>query len=282
LARDDQTAPGSVIDITDPGDTRLAPYHHLREAHLRQVQGLFIAEGPLVIERAQAAGYVAQSFLLAPRWVDQLQQTWQSAGAVVFRAPAELIEQITGFHVHRGALAAFQRGAGTSLDQVLLGRRLVVLEDVVDHANLGAIIRSAAALGWDGVVITAGSADPLYRRAIKTSMGAVFRLPWARLAAGIDVTYWLRRAGWRSVALALSPQADDLTLIAPGWAATDRLALLLGSEGPGLTADVINRADLVATIPMAAGVDSLNVAAAAAIACYALGPGRASSKLDSQ
>jgi tRNA G18 (ribose-2'-O)-methylase SpoU len=269
-----------VIDITEADDPRLRHYTRLREATLRNsleaAEGVFIAEGPLVVRRAITAGYEPISFLLAPRWVDDLTDVWSAADVPVFRAPADVTEAITGFHVHRGALAALRRVERHQLTDLLAGHRLVVIEDLVDHANVGAIVRSAAGLGWDGLIATAGCADPLYRRAVKTSMGAVFDLPWVRTAPGCDVVARLRQAGFLTVALAPRPDAIGLETVRRRWAlASDRsqrLALFCGSEGPGLRPATLAAVDVTIGIPMARGVDSLNVAAAAAIACYTLGP----------
>jgi tRNA G18 (ribose-2'-O)-methylase SpoU len=261
-----------VADVTDPADPLLAPYLRLREGSLRRLgdQGLFIAEGPLVVRRAVAAGYTPESFLLTPRMTEELADVWSATAAPVLRAPGDLVERITGFHVHRGALAACRRSAPASVAGLLQGHRLVVLEDIVDHANLGTILRTAAALGWDGVLVTHGSADPLYRRAVKASMGAVFALPWARLGAGEDAAATLKAAGFTLAALALAPDAADLAAARAHLAGAERLALLLGSEGPGLSPALLAAADHTVAIPMARGIDSLNVAAAAAIACYEL------------
>ncbi|MDR0415985.1 MAG: RNA methyltransferase [Propionibacteriaceae bacterium] len=269
---------GHIIDVEQADDPRLAAYIGLREAALRRGpdSGSFIAEGPLVIRRAVAAGCTPLSFLLTPRWTDELADVWSAAEAPVFRVSNRLAEAITGFHVHRGALAALRRPAHCPLDDLLTVDRLVVAEDLVDHANVGAIVRSAAGLGWDGLLITAGTADPLYRRAVKTSMGAVFDLPWARLPPGQPATPLLRAAGFLSIAL--SPQPGALTLDEVrrryGHASPSprRLALLCGSEGPGLSSETMAAADVIAGVPMARSVDSLNVAAAAAVACYILGP----------
>jgi tRNA G18 (ribose-2'-O)-methylase SpoU len=274
--------PPEVIDVVSTDDRSLLPYLGLREAALRRGQretgGLFIAEGPLVVRRAIAAGYEPQSYLLTPRWVDDLADVWSTTTAPVYRAPTSLIESITGFHVHRGALAALRRAERWQLADLLVGRRLVVAEDLVDHANLGAILRSAAGLGWDGFIATAGCADPLYRRAVKTSMGAVFDLPWVRLPHDCDLVATLQAAGFVVVALAPQPGAYDLAavrnLVMPKSGPARRIALFCGSEGPGLSPATLAAADLVAGIPMARSIDSLNVAAAAAIACYVLGPDR--------
>ena len=177
---------------------------------------------------------------------------------------------MTGFHVHRGALASLHRTERWSVADVLTGRRVMVLEDLVDHTNVGAILRNAAGLGWDGVLVSARCADPLYRRSIKVSMGTVFALPWARLPEGVDIGRLLHDAGFTVAALALTPDAVSLADFAVRSAEVKRLALLLGTEGHGLSAAWLAAADAVVQIPMHAGVDSLNVAAASAIAGYAL------------
>jgi len=263
------------IEIAGADDARLADYVGLRDVHLRRSleaeHGLFIAEGATVIRRACGAGYPARSFLLAPRWIEGLREELDASDAPVYVVSEALAEQVTGFHVHRGALAAMVRRPGRAVDDLLGARRLVVCEDIVDHTNLGAIVRCAAGLGWDGVLVAAGAADPLYRRAIKTSMGAVFALPWARLAPGTGDLRRLQAAGFTLVAL--TPREDALTLAAfveQVVARPRRLALLLGTEGAGLSAAWFGLADVLVRIPMARGVDSLNVAAAAAVACYEL------------
>ncbi len=259
------------VDLGDLTDPRVAPYVALRDASLRRTGGrLFIAEGELVIRRALAAGYVAESFLLSPRSAEALADVLP-AEVPAYVGEGALVEQLTGFHVHRGALAAMRRGEERRVDDVIAGaRRLVVVEDIVDHANLGAIVRTVVGLGWDGLLVSHGSADPLYRRAVKASMGTVFALPWARLPEGDDLRGTL--AGWRVVALALSDQAVALDEFANALGVADDtpVALLLGTEGHGLSPDWLSAASDVVVVPMAAGVDSLNVAAAAAIACYVL------------
>jgi len=190
----------------------------------------------------------------------------------VFVVTEELAEQVTGFHVHRGALASLHREQRHQLADVLRLPRVVVLEDIVDHTNVGAILRSAAGLGWDGVLLSPRTADPLYRRAIKVSMGAVFSLPWARLADWHTAPERLREAGFCSIALCLSTDAVGLGQVAAELDPGQRVALLLGTEGAGLSTRWRDGADHRVQIPMHAGIDSLNVAAAAAIACYALLP----------
>jgi len=263
------------LDIGLEDDPRLCDYLRLRESSLRRSleteNGLFIAESPLVVRRAFETGYVPRSFMLVPRWVDSLRDILDATSAPCYLVNQALAEQVTGFHVHRGALASFERHQVWSPDDVIdSATRLVVAEDIVDHTNVGAIIRSAAGLGWDGVLLAPRAADPLYRRAIKTSMGAVFTLPWARLedwATGLDD---LRARGFSVVAM--SPRDDAITLGQLAANPPQKIALLVGTEGAGLSAHWLGQSDLIVRIPMAHGVDSLNVAAATAIACYALRP----------
>lgn len=263
----------ALIPITSATDPRLQDYLGLRESSLRRLleaeRGVFIAEGAKVIRRAVAAGCRPRSFLLAERWLEDLEDVARASQAPVYLVSEELAEQVTGFHVHRGALASMHRPEPLRVDQVLSGRRVMVLQDLVDHANVGAAARNAAALGWDGMLISNGCADPLYRRSVKVSMGAVLSLPWTRLEVGVDLGGLLHDAGFRVAALALSDEAIDIgTYAAKAQAA--RLAILLGSEGHGLSADWLAAADDIVRIPMRAGIDSLNVAAASAIAGYLL------------
>lgn len=264
----------TLIPIERAEDERLADYVGLREATLRHrletERGVFIAEGSKVIRRALESGHAPRSFLLAERWLADLDDLLAPLDVPVYLVSESLAEAVTGFHVHRGALASLHRTERFTVAEVLAGRRVMVLQDLVDHANVGAAIRNAAGLGWDGVLVSARCADPLYRRSIKVSMGTVFALPWARLEAGVDLGGLLRGAGFTVVALALRPDAVRLADFAAGLRATDRVAILLGSEGPGLSADWVEAADVLVRIPMSAGVDSLNVAAASAIAAYAL------------
>lgn len=265
----------TLVAITDPADERLADYVRLRESTLRhQIEadgGLFIAEGAKIIRRSIEAGYRPRSFLLAERWLAGLDDLLAGCDAPVYVVTEELAEQVTGFHVHRGALASLHRTAVTDWHALLGARRLVVCEDIVDHTNMGAIIRSAAGLGWDGVLLAPRAADPLYRRAIKTSMGTVFDLPWARLDDWKGALPALREAGFEIAAMALRDDALSLAdYAAQVRARPRRLALLLGTEGDGLSARWLAQADVAVRIDMHRGVDSLNVAAAAAVACYAL------------
>lgn len=233
--------------------------------------GLFIAEGSLVIRRALAAGYPLRSALVSPRWLPALQADLGGATGPVYVGSDELLAAITGFHVHRGALAAMQRRPLPDVADVVAGTdRVVVIEDMVSHTNLGAVFRSAAALGVGAVLVTPSSADPLYRRSVRVSMGGVFAVPWTRLPAwpaGLDL---LRAAGFAVWALTPDAEAVDLRSVTP-LQAGQRVAMLLGTEGDGLSAAALGGADRWVRIAMAAGVDSLNVAAAAAVAFYALG-----------
>jgi tRNA G18 (ribose-2'-O)-methylase SpoU len=259
-----------LIEVTDASDPRLADYRDLRDVelrkHLEAAHGLFLAEGEKVVRRAAEAGFPARSFLMAPRWLDGLADVLERSDAPCYVVSEELAEEVTGFHVHRGALASLERRPLLSVPEVLAGARtVVVLEDVVDHTNVGAIFRSAAALGVDAVLLSPRCADPLYRRSIKVAMGAVFSVPYARLESWYDAVAELAKEGFTTVAL--TPAADALE-IEDAVRGLDRVALLMGSEGPGLSRRWMETADRRAVIPMAAGIDSLNVAAATAVACY--------------
>ena len=258
------------VDIDDPADPRLADFRDLRDVelrkHLEAENGLFLAEGEKVVRRAVEAGYPPRSFLMAPRWLDALSDVIARSDAPCFVMPEALVEEVTGFHVHRGALASLQRLPLPSVESVLDGARSVlVLEDIVDHTNVGAILRSGAAMGFDAVLLAPRCADPLYRRAVKVAMGAVFSMPWTRLPDWRDALPDLADRGFTTVALTL---ADDAVPVEEAVAGVDRLALVLGGEGHGLSARWEESADRRAIIPMAAGIDSLNVAAASAVACY--------------
>lgn len=263
-----------LVEIADPTDPRLGDYRDLRDVelrkHLEAEHGLFLAEGEKVVRRAVEAGYTPRSFLMAPRWLDGLADVLDRTDAPCYVLSEDLAEQVTGFHVHRGALASLERRPLPSLDAVLAGARTVlVLEDLVDHTNVGAILRSGAALGFDAVLLAPRCADPLYRRAIKVAMGAVFALPWTRLPDWYDALPALSERGFTTVALTLAPDAVPIEEAVSGQ---DKVALVLGSEGHGLSARWEQAADRRAIIPMARtiehGVDSLNVAAATAVACY--------------
>lgn len=266
----DMAAQVSLTDATDP---RLADYVSLTDVHLRRsleaAQGLFVAEGEKVIRRAITAGYPVRSLLVAADKLPSIADVAASLPGEVtlYVLPAEAAEQLTGYRVHRGALASMQRLPLPPVAQVLAGaRRIIVLEDIVDHANVGAVFRCAAALSFDSVVLAPRCADPLYRRAVKVSMGGVFALPYSRLSDWRDGLAELRAAGFRLLALTPDPAALPIGQIA----ADGKLALLVGSEGAGLSGRWLDVADQSVRIPMSRGVDSLNVASAVAIACYQL------------
>ncbi|RRD23448.1 TrmH family RNA methyltransferase [Actinomyces bowdenii] len=281
-----------LIELSGP-DERLADYTGLTDVALRRRletdRGLYMAESTKVITRAVAAGHEPRSFLMAPRHYEEMAPVIAAAagcggradgGAVpVLLAPEEVLESITGFHLHRGALAAMNRpelaGVGELLASARGGagaRRVAVLEDLVDHTNVGAAFRSAAALGMDAVLVTPRCADPLYRRSVRVSMGTVFQVPWTRIDPWPAMGE-LHAAGLTVAALALSPEAVTLEDFAASPACTgpdSRVALVLGTEGDGLGRRTVAGADTVVRIPMAGEVDSLNVAAAAAVAFWAL------------
>lgn len=273
--RQDEAVPIDVVPVTDPDDPRLADYTHLTDVALRSrrepAEGLYMAESSQVIRRALAAGHRPRSLLMAERHLADLAPVLEALAGEpvpVYLADEAVLQSITGFHLHRGALAAMHRPQLPAVAEVLAGaRRVAVLEDVVDHTNVGAVFRSAAGLGVDAVLVTPRCADPLYRRSVRVSMGTVFQVPWTRIdpwPAGVES---LRAAGFVVAALALADDAmtlDELVTDPP-----DRLALLLGAEGDGLKRATVAAADVVVRIPMAGGVDSLNVAAAAEVAFWA-------------
>jgi len=268
--------PPGVTVVEGASDPRVRDYFALTDVALRRTleprEGLFLAESAKVIARALEAGHRMRSLLLAPRWLDDLSELVTrclSEGTPVYVAAPEVIEQMTGFHLHRGALAAMHRPELPSLSELLPGaERIVVLEDIVDHTNVGALFRSAAALGADAVLVTPRCADPLYRRSIRVSMGTVFQVPWTRASSWPRDADVLREGGFTVVACTLAAQAVSLSDFAEDPPA--RLALVLGSEGDGLSARTHAAADVRVAIPMAGGVDSLNVAQAAAITFAAI------------
>lgn len=260
----------TLLEISDPTDPRLADYRDLRDVelrkHLEAEHGLFLAEGEKVVRRAVEGGFTPRSFLMAPRWLDGLSDVLATTDAPCFVVSEALAEEVTGFHVHRGALASLERRSLPSVSTVLEGARSVlVLEDIVDHTNVGAIFRSGAALGFDAVLLAPRCADPLYRRSIKVAMGAIFSTPWTRLPDWYDALPSLSAAGFTTVALTLAPDAVPIEQAVAG---VDKVALVLGSEGHGLSPRWEQSADRRAIIPMREGIDSLNVAAATAVACY--------------
>ena len=271
------------IRITDPTDERVRDYFSLTDVALRgklePERGLYLAESEKVIRRAIDAGHRPRSFLMGERWLADLADLVEHAeytGVPVYVADAAVIEAMTGFHLHRGALASMHRPPLVAPTVLLHSAsrqrhsRVAILEDIVDHTNVGAVFRSAAALGVDAVLITPRCADPLYRRAVRVSMGTVFQVPWTRIDPWPGGLQMLRDNGFTVAAFALTDDAtrlDDLASDQP-----ERLAMIFGTEGHGLSRRTVEGADVVVKIPMAGGVDSLNVAAASAVALWALRP----------
>ena len=270
-----------VIEIADLAAPELEVYARLTEGQLKNraepEKGLFIAESPKVIDRALDAGYEPVSLLMERKHVDgQARDIVARCGDVpVYTSELSVLKELTGFPLTRGVLCAMRRRPLPTAEEVCAGaRRIAVLEEVVNPTNVGAIFRSAAALGMDAVLLTPGSCDPLYRRAVRVSMGTVFQIPWAFL--GEVVGDWphpgmdrLRALGFRTAAMAL--EDDSVPIDDPALAAEEKLALILGTEGEGLAARTIADCDYTARIPMSHSVDSLNVAAASAVAFWQLG-----------
>ena len=263
----------NIRKVTDFSDPELDIYARLTEVQLlnrrEPDKGIFIAESPKVIERALNAGCVPISFLMETRHVEnQAKGLIARCGDIpVFTAELDVLTQLTGFKLTRGMLCAMYRPKLPSVADICKNaRRVAVLEGVMNPTNVGAIFRSAAALGIDAVVLTSASSDPLYRRSIRVSMGTVFQVPWTYLGeGGINE---LRRLGFKTAAMAL--KSDSLPIYDPRLAKIDKLAIVLGTEGDGLAAGTIADCDYTVLIPMSHGVDSLNVAAASAVAFYQL------------
>lgn len=272
------------ITIESFDDPRLDAFARLTEAQLRNKlepeKGIFIAESPKVIDRALAAGMQPLSFLMEEKWLETMESVvdacvGEDGGEVpVFTGSRDLLAQLTGFQLTRGVLCAMRRPKFPSVQELLKdARRVAVLEGIVDHTNVGAIFRSAAALGMDAVLVTPTCCDPLYRRAVRVSMGTVFQVPWTRI--GEEAADWpdagmalLRECGFKTAAFALSD--DSVTLCDEKLNECDKLAMVFGTEGDGLSHGTIAQCDFTVRIPMRHGVDSLNVAAASAVAFYAL------------
>ncbi|OEU96724.1 TrmH family RNA methyltransferase [Streptomyces oceani] len=291
-----------LITVEDPDDPRLGDYSGLTDVALRRcrepAEGLFMAEGEKVIRRAVRAGYGMRSMLLSAKWLEVMGDVIAQTPAPVYLVSPEVAERVTGYHVHRGALASMRRAPLPSPDTLLTHarggvvtgsvddhthpgatstsgphtreRRIAIFEDIVDHANLGAAFRNAAALGVDAVLLTPRCVDPLYRRAVKVSMGAVFAVPYARFESWPRDADVVRKHGF--VLAALSPSARSVTLDEFADRHYEKLALMLGTEGEGLSAEALRVADNHVRIPMDAGLDSLNVAASSAVAFYATRP----------
>lgn len=267
----------SIIEIQNFSDPALDLYARLTENQLLNradpENALFIAESPLVIGRALDAGCKPVSFLMERQHIggkgrEILARCCQDVP--VYTAEESVLAQLTGFHLTRGMLCAMRRPKLPSVEEVCRSaRRIVVLENVMNPTNIGAIFRSAAALGMDAVLLTCAGSDPLYRRASRVSMGNVFLIPWTYLPEEGDWTQLLRAFGFRTVAMAL--RNDSVRLDDPRLAAEEKLAIVMGTEGDGLASTTIASCDYTVKIPMYHGVDSLNVAAASAVAFYELG-----------
>jgi tRNA G18 (ribose-2'-O)-methylase SpoU len=262
--------------LESAADPRVADYTQLTDVHLRKLrepaEGMYIAESSRVLRRALAAGHRPRSFFLAEKWLPDLADIFEQHPDVpAYIGSAVLLEEITGFHLHRGAMAAMHRPAPVPLPELLAGaRRVAVLEDIVDHTNVGAIFRSAAALDVDAVLVSPRCGDPLYRRSVRVSMGTVFQVPWARLDSWPHDLTLLKEQGFTVAAMELTDNALNLDELAASN--PERLALVLGTEGAGMSAETLAAVDLAVKIPMRAGVDSLNVAAASAVAFWELRP----------
>jgi tRNA G18 (ribose-2'-O)-methylase SpoU len=263
----------TVIPIGSLDDPRLVDYAHQTDVALKKADstehGLYIAESLLVLERALAAGHRPRSVLALGSSIGEVIEVLGDRDVPVFSGPSALLEQLTGYVLHRGLIAAMHRPAlPRAADLLADARRVVVLENVVDPTNVGAIFRSAAAIGADAVLVTPRCSDPFYRRAIRVSMGTVLQVPWTRVGEWTSTRELLTSSGFHLAALALTPGAADLRSFAAD--APERVALVLGTEGDGLTDAALAAADTIVHIPMRHGIDSLNVAATAAVAMWAL------------
>ena len=268
----------TIHSLQDPDDDNLTDYRDLTDVALRSRRepewGIYIAESLKVLERALMAGHRPLSVLTTSQWLPRVEHLCETYPTMtedmpVYVGSEAILEGITGFHVHRGTLASIARPALPPVSELLRGqRRIVVLENIVDHTNVGAIFRSVAGIGADGIIVSESCADPLYRRSVRVSMGTVMQVPWTRAGSWSELMADVRRAGYEVAALALGPQAtrlDDFAQDPP-----PQLVLLLGTEGDGLSAEALASADHLVSIPMKGSVDSLNVAAASAVALWAL------------
>ena len=270
----------NVIEIKDFTAPELDVYARLTEAQLlnreEPAKGMFIAESPKVIERALDAGCEPVSLLMERKHIDSQAKDViaRCSDIPVYTSDLDILTKLTGFQLTRGVLCAMRRPKLKSVEEVLEGaRRIVILENVMNPTNVGAIFRSAAALGMDAVLLTPGCSNPLYRRAARVSMGTVFQIPWTFI--GSEMADWpgpgmekLRSLGFKTAAMAL--RSDSISIDDPQLLAEEKLAIVLGSEGDGLTNDTIADCDYTVLIPMYHGVDSLNVAAASAVAFWQL------------
>ena len=270
--RDGDGQVANVVDITDPADVRVEDFRDLnsvdRRPDLPTGKGLVIAEGVLVVQRMLASRFTPHAFLGTERRLAELGADLAGVAAPFYRASAEVMAQIVGFHLNRGVLAAARRAPELGIADVLIGARTVaVLEGVNDHENLGSIFRNAAGLGVDAVIFGAGCADPLYRRAVRVSMGHALLVPFAKSDLWPTDLKILRDNDFRLLAMTPSLHARTLSEVIDDMA-DGKVAVLVGAEGPGLTETVLRAADARVRIPMSRGTDSLNVATAAALAFY--------------
>ncbi|MDQ4489552.1 RNA methyltransferase [Sinomonas sp. ASV486] len=284
LADAEQHVGPQIVRLTSADDPRVADYTQLTDVHLRKVrepaEGLYIAESSRVLRRALEAGHRPRSFFLADKWLEGLADVLAAHPDVpAYVGTPDLLEEITGFHLHRGAMAAMHRPEPVPVEELLVGAnrvaaleekrrsRIAVLENLTDHTNVGAVFRSAAAIGVDAVLVTPQCADPLYRRSIRVSMGTVFQVPWTRIESWPADVALLKEAGYVVAGMTLGEGAITLdALVAEDH---ENLALVFGTEGEGLAPDTDQVLDRRVTIPMMNGVDSLNVAASSAVAFYA-------------
>lgn len=266
--------PARILQVADLEDPRLDEYLRLSEAHLRMrtdvENGLYIAESTKVVQRAINAGHVPRSFLLAEKHLDQLAEEFNRfPDAPIFIGDDRQLQDLVGFHLHRGAMAAMNRPEPRDLDEVLeASSRIAILEDIADHTNLGAIIRSASGLGVDAVLLTPKCVDPWYRRSARVSMGTVFDLPWVRMQSWPEDLQTLKNHGYEMLAMELTDDAIPLNEVE--IKAGQKVAMILGNEGRGVTDEALAAVDRTVIIPMHRAVDSLNVGAASAIAFWYL------------
>ncbi|MDQ1403323.1 MAG: hypothetical protein QOG03_1639 [Actinomycetota bacterium] len=256
----------SASSVDDPDDPRVADFVGLRDAD-RLAAGVVVIEGPFAVEKLVGSRFAVRSILVTPSHRADVDPIAAATGAPIVVASQRVMDAVAGFHIHRGVVASADRPAALDASAVLDGaQRVAVLEHVTDHENLGSVFRNAAAFGIDAVLTCPRTADPLYRRSIRVSMGHVLRVPFARLDPWPDSLALLSGRGFRLLALTPDLSATPLSAIPVG--PDDRVAVLLGAEGPGLSDDAMARADERVRIPMADGVDSVNVATAGAIAFH--------------
>lgn len=272
-----------MIDITDYNSPLLDIYARMTEPQLKMIyapdEGIFVAESPMVIERALDAGYEPESVLTCKealtghgkQVIDRIGKLYPDVP--IYVGSDEALSRIRGYQLTRGVLCAMKRKIRITPGDILKDSgRVVLLDDVENPRNVGAIIRSAAAMYMDGILLTKDCSDPLYRRAARVSVGTVFQIPWAYLDETLDCMELFKRYGFKTVAMALDERAVSVS--DPGLALEEKLIIIMGNEGYGLSGEVIDACDYIVKIPMAPGIDSLNVAAASAVAFYVLGAGR--------